>query len=390
MTKITFTKDQFKALQANEALCADFVKNESISTYFVTSGTKISVYHYGQGVILNSEVDVKEITEDNFFVVPMERFLTNLSKVFESADEASVEYSKDDNLFTFKGKKSTFTLKGFKTVDATEMEEIKQAYDTKVKSIVDPIEIKVTPELLKFNGLISKYMALTTDCNAVTINKTSLKYLDRMIIANKTASGISDSDKDIYLVKTMFNIVDKIHKTTGDFNLKFASDSSTVSFDIGVIKGIFQQSNISVVMPSEDEIAEALPDESNITKLTVNRADLIDTFKSFEGIFDASRKMSKTYVKANQDMLNKGELLFTFADAFTKAESKLPVTLVSTNAPDADFIISLSSLVDAADIIGDAETLDIEYSSIAIGEPHGSGIKVADANSTVYIMKFFE
>ena len=100
--------------------------------------------------------------------------------------------------------------------------------------------------------------------------------------------------------------------------------------------------------------------------------------------------MSKTYVKANQDMLNKGELLFTFADAFTKAESKLPVTLVSTNAPDADFIISLSSLVDAADIIGDADTLDIEYSSIAIGEPHGSGIKVADANSTVYIMKFFE
>ena len=89
-------------------------------------------------------------------------------------------------------------------------------------------------------------------------------------------------------------------------------------------------------------------------------------------------------------MLDSGELMFTFADAFTKAESKLPVTLISTNAPDADFIISLASLVDAADIIGDAETLNIDFSAIPIGEPHGSGIKVADAESTVYIMKFFE
>lgn len=390
MTKITFTKEQFKSLQANEALCADITKDERINCYFVAESNKISVYHYGSGVVLCSDLEVKEVIEANFFVVPIDRFMLNLAKVFESADEASVEIDKDNNMFTFRGKKSLFTLKGFKTVDAQEMEEIKKAYETKISEPVGSIDINVTSQLLKFCNLISKYMALTTDCNAVTIGKTSLKYLDRMIIANKKATGISESDTDVYIVKNLFSLMEKIHKTMGDYKFTVTKDSKTVFFDVGVIKGAIAQSNISIVMPTDEELAEALPDDNNITKLSVNRDDLVETFKSFEGIFDGSRKMSKTYVKSTKEMLDLGELMFTFADAFTKAESKLPVTLISTNAPNADFIISLASLVDAADIIGDAETLNIDFSAIPIGEPHGSGIKVADAESTVYIMKFFE
>lgn len=390
MIKLTFTKDQFKQLVTHSNLCGDVLKNENINTYFVTNGNKINVYHYGQGVILNADLDIKEVSQDGFFVVPFDKFIADLSKIFESADEATVEYA-DDNIFTFKNTKMTLTLKGFKVVDATQIEEIKNAYDTKAKALATAQKITITSDLLNFNALVLKYMNLTTDCNAVTITKDSLKYLDRMIIATKKATGISEADNPYYIVKNYFGLLDKLFKVDSAAKITLADNSTSLMFDIGIVKGVLAQNNISIAMPSDEEIAEALPDENDITKITVNRTDLVDTFKSFEGIFDSTRKMSKTYVKSSDAGLKAGHLLFTFADAFNKIESKLPITFISSTNPDTEFIISLSSLVDAADIIGNVDVLNIDYSSIAIGEPHGSGIKIYDNDgNVVYLMKFFE
>ena len=99
-----------------------------------------------------------------------------------------------------------------------------------------------------------------------------------MIIANKKATGISESDIDVYIVKNLFSLMEKIHKTMGDYKVTVTQDSKTVFFDVGVIKGAIAQNNISIVMPTDEELAEALPDDSNITKLSVNREDLIETF----------------------------------------------------------------------------------------------------------------
>jgi hypothetical protein len=360
---------------------------------FIVSDGLMDVNLFSNRNVMEFKVDISDYSRDttldassdDFFSVTIDDFASTLSKVSNLSDTVEVSIDRTSNKITLKNSEtgSKISLATYSSqVTPEEVTSAKTAFENLNKTkFAKTNDISITQEIIDFFDTCQKFMNVTLSSNAICINKSIAKYMDTLIILKKTLSNpVSDADKDFYIQKNLVSLLKPMIKSVGTVNAKFSEDDSAVlieSTEFG-FKAAMGLVDIQFEYPTDEELVQFSPEETQEIKVSVKKEDLKKAFELFNGTFKAENwRFSNVSLQAPQDKLDAGKIHFEHSDFNAECFTDIDAKVISNTetAKDTNFLFSMSCLNDLLNVVSESE-VTIGMNSLEADVPHGAGFTI--------------
>jgi hypothetical protein len=390
MTKFTIKQEEISRIK----LFSNYIKKlESISDigenqlFHLTNDNKLHIYAIGPdgnsgSIHQEISIDVFDVSLDtnlkSHFVTDLDSLLVALSKITDidiifnlTSDKLSIVNTKKQSSFSMNLalNKSDEELTEVSTFIATQL--ALPEFDISNRIIIDITNIK--DDLLNIASFI-KCFDLNTN---IEIDETSLKAADNFGIFKETLAAKPCTNTVLLHcdVIQLANHIDKIH---------LSSDQKFFYFDLASfgIKILFVKQVSPFVYPTDSDIEGFIPEASNRIKVEINAQDFYNTLEEFEGFFDSEWTYHQVYIRTPTDFSNVKKLELSWQDGIHEIKTNVSVNILERTDLNEDFsfLIPTKSLKVLRPILNKDKdsSITIEYNSLAVSQPHGSGIKISN------------
>lgn len=402
MTTFTLSKEEISKLNSFISHGKDIT---SSSKYvFAPKDQTLIVAMMGNSFSVRLSLVISDYTSDkqpdelNYFVGDINNIASTASKVLNKSEsvkisieeEAGVTRTRISNPET----STNIALTNYTPISTSEADEVIHAFENDLNSIFSGNKYVITPDIEFMNvmSIICRSMkASGNEVNSALVNKNEVKYCDPQGILTYTLdNNISPYEKDIYIQNTIIDYAKPFMKE--GVTLTFEDSNSWVcieSQNAGFVMVLGLESN-KFQYPTEDEASYVSPETGSMTSIQVNREQLVEGLKTFDGVFRSELwRWSNIELDSSSEYLSNNQVLLSHSDYNAEASTIIPVQVVENTDATTDnykFLIGSSYLNDILNLITDDNVI-ISYTSGEIGEPHGTGYIVEGSKIKVICVK---
>jgi hypothetical protein len=335
--------------------------------------------------------------ELNYFSMSIDEFNNTLATVSNGENDVLVEVDKDSNKVTFKNnttgtKVSRAVYNAIVTLDEAKA-SVTAVDDMRNEYLKDPVSLEVTSEVSDFFETASKIMGLLKSQDAISLNGTSARYADQLVVINKTLST-SVSDTEVHLKRQLYEAIKPFLKITSELTVYLTPDFSIAFFeskDLG-FKAILNLEKPKFAYPEDSDLAGALPQESSQVIVKTTKSALKEAFIPFNNTFKASPESwnwKKTDLDSNAENLAHGKWVLRYENYTGSAESVVPVTVVQNTegANNGKLIVSIMVLEELLNIVPE-DDLTITYNSLPSDTMYGALMKIDSDTVKACVTKY--
>lgn len=376
--------------------------------FFRVTDKKLEVYVTGRHSVLTFTVDIDGFISDkdaDFVALNYTKFITTASQI-AAVDALSVTVEDDGMRLLLKSvaSKSKVTLSCFDTASEAEVESVTEEYDSLLNEHFSngEITVKLSPGLMDFARVSSRFMKLTAKSNAVLVEGNRVKYADNTAI-------ITFFDKEDLVIgadsMTVHNLIlDLVDAATASDNkaameVQYSRNGEFAKFESAssdALKFIINAPAPQFDFPSEDEELSIIPELGKSVKLNVDRAAFLDSITLFNGIFDSAlwKWKSLTFSYSNEAPT---QIMLSHSDSNAEAERTCEVTSAvnTTDSSDVSFVFSsefCKNVLEFGQSIFIAnngkdslpnDSISIEFSDAQFDEEHGLGVVMESSDGSL-------
>jgi hypothetical protein len=385
------------------------VKDDGI-TIHAYGDTASGKYAGASQVVASTTKIVKDPSvETSWFTISLDRIVKAFLKAPNGDILVKVD-TKDQKIWTTNPtteKKENMSLSYNKILSDAEVKEHIDEFESFIKNDTRKQEdsIHINHTLLDICNNIYKVLKIGATTDAISIGKKHVKTSDSASIIEVTNPGkdFIDNDTDILLDANSIPLLANILKTSEDFDLNIYKEGPATINSINLksigVQVIWTNKTFNYEPPSEKDYIDAIPDETNKTKIEVKRSEIKRVLEGFDGVF---KPMDWKYgqVKFNWDTdINEGIVLsYETVDASRKLTFQVD-KLVENNDPEPkhSFYIPtlyLSYLLNIEDSMEEEKkkeaNLIFEFNSLGPRSPHGVAINIYDDTIKVCLCKLIK
>lgn len=400
MTKFTINSENVKRLQTLSGQSKDLIS--LTKPIFCPSDGNLSVNLYSNRVTMSFSVDISafettDTGELNYFSMSIDEFNNTLATVSNGENDVLVEVDKDNNKVTFKNnttgtKVSRAVYNAIVTLDEAKA-SVTAVDDMRDEYLKDPVTLKVTNEVSEFFETASKIMGLLKTQDAISLNGTSARYADQLVVINKTLST-SVSNTEVHLKRQLYEAIKPFLKITSELTVYLTPDFSIAFFeskDLG-FKSILSLEKPKFAYPEDSDLEGALPQESSQVIVKTTKSALKDAFIPFNNTFKASPESwnwKKTDLDSSANNLAEGKWVLRYENYTGSAESVVPVTVVQNTegVNNGKLIVSIMVLEELLNIIPE-DDLTVTYNSLPSDTMYGALMKLDSDTVKACVTKY--
>lgn len=388
MTKFTINSENVKRLSTLSGQSKDLIS--LTKPIFCPTENSLSVNLYSTRVTMSFSVDITDFSTDdtselNYFSMSIDEFNNTLATVSKGENDVVVLVEKEKNKVTFKNnttgtKVSRSVYNAIVTIEEAKA-SITAVDDMRNEYLKDPVSLKINNEVSDFFETASKIMGLLKSQDAISLNGTTAKYADQLVVISKTLSA-SVSDTDVHLKKQLYEAIKPFLKITDELMVYLTKDFSIAFFeskDLG-FKAVLNLEKPRFAFPEDSDLKMALPQPSSQVIVKTTKSALKDSFIPFNNTFKASPESwnwKKTDLNSSSENLANGVWVLSYENYTGSAESVVPVTVVQNTEGDNNgkLIISIMVLEELLNIIPE-DDLTITYNSLPSDTMYGALMKI--------------
>jgi hypothetical protein len=401
MSKFTIKQEELARLKVFSDYLGklkDIAPLSSLNIFYLDeTNSKLGVYAIGAegstGAIQQEMLlDVSNIIIDNSvtpqeFVIGIEVILTAVQKI-KSGD---IDFSFDVGSLNISSSstKYKFSTKLNAPHPEAELKEIRDFMSTQLALEEFDDTHKITLSLKDIKDNLINLSSLTKEFNLnklISVDETSLRAADNfgIFLQNLTTKPIT---QEIYFHRDIANLIKGLDEIIISSDKKFWY----LDFAAFGIKAIFVAPTAQFVYPTDDELEGFAPSDQSRLKLEVSAATLYSVLAEFDGLFDSQWTYDQIYLKTPVDFAINKELELSWDDKVHRVDTLLPVDIIerTDTSEDFEFIIPTRELKTLEPIFNkDSNSkVTIEYSSLPIGQNHGSGTKWYNSEASLFLPK---
>lgn len=340
----------------------------------------------------------KQPDELNYFVGDINNISSTASKVLNKSDSVLITIEEESGVTRTKisnpETSTNIALTNYTPISPSEADEVLHIFENNMNSIFSGNKYVIVPDIEFINvmSIICKSMKTSgNEVNSALVNKNEIKYCDPQGILTYTLeNNISPYEKDIYIQNTVIDYAKPFMKegvtlTFEDSNSWVCIESQNAGFSmvLGLEPNKFQY-------PTEEEASYVSPETGSMVSIQVNREQLMEGLKTFDGVFRAELwRWSNIELDSSSDYLSNNQILLSHSDYNADASTIIPIQVVENTDSATDgckFLIGSSYLNDILNLMTD-DTVILSYTSGEIGEPHGTGYIIEGSKIKVICVK---
>jgi hypothetical protein len=395
MTKFTINQAEIDRLQRFSEYLSKLNILQPLNArqlFYLNDSNKLEIYAYGEdgsaGAIQGEiTIDLINVSYDNTVSTNFNIELSALIIFLNKLKGSDVNFNlSNSQLFITGNTDSKFSLTLLAKKDDAEVTEIRDFINTQLNlpyfADGQRVDVNIT-DIKDYLNIVASLTEVFDIHQLVEISESSIKFADNY--------GVFSKD----LVAKPVNQTVHLHRGLVQFfkfinTISFSSDFKFCYLNLSSlgIRALLVSPNATWAYPTEDNLIDLCPKDS-IIQLEINSKKFYQILDDFSGVFK-DWQYNQINIKTPIDFGVHKELHLNWTSEDREVTTKVPVSIINRTdmGENFEFILTTKELEKIKPFLlkDDNSTFIMEYSSIPLGTPHGSGIKIYSNDGTTIII----